>query len=67
MTRRFEVKVEGPLWIDVIEALPEELAGPLAGCVKSSEPSSSAIKERIANGGLVEGASLKRAYHLRIE
>jgi hypothetical protein len=65
--RRFEAKVDGPLWLDVIDALPKTLAEPLAASVKSSEPSNSAIKQHIANGGVVEGASVKRGYHLRIE
>jgi len=65
--RRFEAKIDGLLWLDVIDALPETLAESLAASVKSSEPSNSAIKEHIANGGVVEGASLKRGYHLRIE
>jgi Siphovirus Gp157 len=65
--RRFEAKVDGPLWLDVIDALPKTLAEPFAASVKFSEPSNSAIKQRIANGGVVEGASVKRGYHLRIE
>ena len=65
--RRFEAKIDGPLWLEVIETLPKTLAEPLAACVKSSEPSNSAIKQHIANGGVVEGASVKRGYHLRIE
>jgi hypothetical protein len=65
--RRFEAKVDGPLWLEVIDALPDELAEPLTACVKSSEPSNSAIREHIANGGVIEGASVKRGYHLRIE
>jgi hypothetical protein len=58
---------DGPLWLDVIDALPKTLAEPLAASVKSNEPSNSAIKQRIDNGGVVEGASVKRGYHLRIE
>jgi hypothetical protein len=65
--RRFEAKIEGPLWLEVIETLPRTLAEPLAASVKSSEPSNSAIKQHIANGGVVAGASVKRGYHLRIE
>jgi hypothetical protein len=65
--RRFEAKIGGPLWLDVIGALPKTLAEQLAASVKSSEPSNSAIKQHIANGGVVEGASVKRGYHLRIE
>jgi Siphovirus Gp157 len=65
--RRFEAKIDGPLWLEVIDALPKTLAEPLAASVKSSEPSNSAIKQHIANGGVVAGASVKRGYHLRIE
>jgi hypothetical protein len=65
--RRFEAKIDGPLWLDVIGALPKTLAEPLAASVKSSEPSNSAIKLHFANGGVVEGASIKRGYHLTIE
>jgi len=65
--RRFDVRVDGPLWLKVIEALSHALAELLAGSVKSSEPSNTAIKERIASGGTVEGANVKRGYHLRIE
>jgi hypothetical protein len=36
LQRRFEAKIDGPLWLEVIEALPDALAEPLAGCVKSS-------------------------------
>jgi len=65
--RRFEAKIDGSLWLEVIDALPKTLADPLAACVKSNEPSNSAIKQHIATGGVVEGVSVKRGYHLRIE
>jgi hypothetical protein len=65
--RRFEAKIDGPPWLEVIDALPERQAEPLAASVKSNEPSNSAIKQHIANGGVVEGVSVKRGYHLRIE
>ena len=65
--RRFEAKVDGPLWLEVIDALPDALAEPLEGCIKSSEPSNTAIKARIASGGTVDGAKVTRAYHLRVE
>jgi hypothetical protein len=65
--RRFEAKIDGPLWREVIDALPLGLAEPLAASVKSTEPSNSAIKEHLANGGKVEGASVRRGYHLRVE
>jgi hypothetical protein len=43
--RRFEAKIDGPLWLDLIDALPKTLAEPLAASVKSSEPSNCAIKQ----------------------
>lgn len=65
--RRFEARVEGPLWLEVIDALPQTLAEPLGACVRSNEPSNSAIKAHIASGGVVDGATIRRGYHLRIE
>jgi hypothetical protein len=65
--RRFESRVEGLLWVQVIAALPPELAANLSACVTSDEPSTTAIKEHIVRGGSVEGASVKREYHLRVE
>ena len=65
--RRFEVKIEGPLWLEVIDALPKALAEPLTASVKSREPSNSTIKAHIASGGVVDGAKVRRGYHLRIE
>ena len=65
--RRFEARVEGPLWLEVMCALPKTLAEPLAACVKVNEPSNSAIKAHIASGGVLDGATVKRGYHLRIE
>jgi hypothetical protein len=57
--RRFEAKIDGPLWLEVIDALPKTLAEPLAASVKSSESSNSGIKQRIANGRVVEEVSVK--------
>ena len=54
---RFEAKIDGPLWLEMIEALPKKLAEPLMASVKLSEPSTSAIKQHVANGGVVKGAS----------
>jgi hypothetical protein len=56
--RCFEAKIDGRFWLGVIDALPKTLVEPLAASVKSSEPSNSAIKQHIANGGVVEGASV---------
>jgi hypothetical protein len=63
---RFEVKVDGPLWLSAVSQLPEELAAGLTTSVRSQEPSNSAIKAYIANGGEIEGVTVKRESHLRI-
>jgi hypothetical protein len=64
--KRFEVKVDGPLWLSAVSQLPEELAAGLTTSVRSQEPSNSAIKAYIANGGTLEGVTVKRESHLRI-
>jgi hypothetical protein len=58
--------VDGPLWLSAVSKLPEELAAGLTGAVRSKEPSNSAIKAYIANGGEIEGVTVKRESHLRI-
>jgi len=64
--RKFDLRIEGPLLQRVKEALPEALKLDLAATVRSSEPSNTAIKRYVANGGTVEGAQVKRLYNLRI-
>jgi len=57
---RYELKV------DVIRALPDEMASSLRASVKFSEPSNAAIKQHFASGKTVEGVEVKRHHHLRI-
>jgi len=64
--RRFEVRVEGRVWMSVLQSLPEMLAKALQAGVKSREPSNSAIKQHVANGGTVDGAEVRRLFHLRV-
>ena len=64
--RRFEVRVEGRVWMSVLQSLPEMLAKALQDGVKSREPSNSAIKQHVANGGTVDGAEIRRLFHLRV-
>ena len=64
--KRFEAKVDGPLWLSAVSQLPEELASGLTTSVRSHEPSNSAIKANIAYGGEIEGVTVKRESHLRI-
>jgi hypothetical protein len=62
---RYELKVDGSLWLDVIRALPEGMASGLQAAVKATEPSSTAIKQHFASGKAIEGVEVKRLYHLR--
>jgi Siphovirus Gp157 len=64
--KRYELKVDGPLYLDVIRALPDEMASSLRASVKLAEPSNIAIKQHLVSGKTVEGVEVKRLYHLRI-
>jgi hypothetical protein len=63
---RYELKVDGPLYLDVIRALPDEMVSSLRASVKFAEPSNIAIKQHFASGKTVEGVEVKRLYHLRV-
>jgi Siphovirus Gp157 len=63
---RYELKVDGPLWLEVIRALPEGMASGLQAAVKATEPSNTAIKQHFAGGKMIEGVEVKRLYHLRL-
>ena len=63
---RYELKMDGSLYLEVVRALPDEMASSLRASVKFSEPSNTAIKQRFAIGKTVEGVEVKRLYHLRI-
>ena len=43
--RRYELKVDGSLWLGVVGALAEELASGLQASIKGAEPSNAAIKQ----------------------
>jgi Siphovirus Gp157 len=63
---RYELKVDGPLWLEVIRALSDEMASGLQAAVNATEPSNTAIKLHYADGKTIEGVEVKRAYHLRM-
>jgi hypothetical protein len=65
--RSYGLKVEGKFWHRLLEDLSKEDASALKACVKSEEPSNSAIKEFVRNGGSVDGATVRREFHLRVE
>jgi hypothetical protein len=63
---RYELKMDGGFYLDVVRALPDEMASCLRASVKFAEPSNTAIKQHFASGKMVEGVEVKRLYHLRI-
>jgi hypothetical protein len=63
---RYELKVDGPLWLEVIRALSDEMASGLLAAVNATEPSNTAIKLHFASGKTIEGVEVKRLYHLRV-
>jgi hypothetical protein len=63
---RYELKMDGGFYLDVIRALPSEMTAGLRASVKFTEPSNTAIKQRFASGKTVEGVEVKRLYHLRV-
>jgi Siphovirus Gp157 len=63
---RYELKVNGPLYLNVVRALPDEMATGLRASVKFTEPSNTAIKQHFASGKVIEGVEVKRLYHLRV-
>jgi hypothetical protein len=62
---RYELKMDGAFYLNVIRALPDEMAAGLRASVKFNEPSNTAIKQHFASGNMVEGVEVKRLYHLR--
>ena len=63
---RYELKMDGPLYLDVIRAPPAEMASSLRASVKFTEPSNTAIKQHFTSGKTVESVEVKRLYHLRV-
>jgi Siphovirus Gp157 len=63
---RYELKMDGAFYLNVIRALPDEMASSLRASVKFAEPSNTAIKQYFASGKMVEGVEVKRLYHLRM-
>ena len=63
---RYELKMEGAFYLNIVRALPDEMAAGLRASVKFTEPSNTAIKQHFASGKTVEGVEVKRLYHLRM-
>ena len=63
---RYELKVDGELWMKLLPVLPKDLATALESTVKSAEPLHAAIKQYFAEGKSIEGVQVKRLFHLRV-
>lgn len=63
---RYELKMDGFLYVELLGQLPDEAAERLNASVKLTEPSNAAIKQQVANGRTIEGVEIKRLYHLRV-
>jgi hypothetical protein len=64
--KRYELKVDGDLWVRLFPVLPQDLAAALEAAVKNSEPLHTAIKQYFAEGKTIEGVQVKRLCHLRV-
>jgi len=64
--KRYELKVDGELWMKLLPVLPEDLGAALQAAVKNSEPQHTAIKQYFAEGKSIEGVQVKRLFHLRV-
>jgi hypothetical protein len=64
--KRYELKVDGDVWVKLFPVLPEDLAASLLAAVKNAEPLHTAIKQYFAEGKSIEGVQIKRLFHLRV-
>jgi hypothetical protein len=64
--KRYELKMDGCLYLGLLRQLPDEVAERLEASVKFTEPSNTAIKQQVASGRTIEGVEIKRLYHLRV-
>ena len=64
--KRYELKMDGGLYLELLRQLPDGMAERLDASVKFTEPSNTAIKQQVANGRTIEGVEIKRLYHLRV-
>jgi hypothetical protein len=58
---------DGAFWLELLDQLPEEFRGKLQAYLKSDEAWSSAIKAFVAGNGSLDGATVRRGFHLRVE
>jgi hypothetical protein len=64
--KRYELKVDGSVWMKLFLALPDDVAAALQASVRDTEPQNSAIKQYFADGKTIDGVEVKRLSHLRV-
>ena len=65
--KRVEARFSGEVWEELLEGISQDLRAKLAGGLTSCSPVAEAIKEEIAAGAVVEGAMVKRGFHIRVD
>jgi hypothetical protein len=60
------VAINGAVWNEILDVLPEELKRALKGAVRDSAPDNEAIKRAAARNEQVPGAEVRRGEHLRV-
>ena len=64
--RTVAARIDGSLWVRLIESLPEELSRSLVASIQDAAPSNEAIKQAVQNHVAVPGAEVYRGDHLRL-
>src|SRR6202789_1353490 len=65
--RRIDARISGVLWETVLANLPDELGRMIESAVEDSRPDTDTIKAAILHEEQVQGAELRRGWHLRIK
>jgi hypothetical protein len=64
--KRIEARFDGTTWERIIAAVPEDLRSVLAAGIQDLSPMNDAIKQEVAQQGIVDGASVTRGHHIRV-
>jgi hypothetical protein len=65
--RRINARIGGVLWETLLANLPDELGQMLESTLEESRPDTDSIKAAILHEEQVQGAELRRGWHLRIK
>jgi hypothetical protein len=65
--RRINARIDGVLWETLLANLPDELGKMLESTLEESRPDTDSIKAAILHEEQVQGAELRRGWHLRIK